>query len=86
MAVRQRDVFLLSHLLEVLPFASRWGAADSLVCCPFFFNVRQVDFLVGGLEHLVFLHILRITIPIDLYFSEGLKTNQDYGIIANSIV
>ena len=29
MAVRQRDSFLLSHLLEVLPFASRWGAADS---------------------------------------------------------
>ena len=25
LAVRQRDVFLLSHLLEVLPFASRWG-------------------------------------------------------------
>ena len=24
MAVRQRDVFLLSHLLEILPFASRW--------------------------------------------------------------
>ena len=64
MAVRQRDVFLLSHLLEVLPFASRWGAADSLVCLAFF-NVRQVDFLVGGLEHLDFFRILGITIPID---------------------
>ena len=29
--------------------------------------------LVGGLEHVLFSHILGIVIPTDLYFSEGLK-------------
>ena len=29
--------------------------------------------LVGGLEHFLFFHILGIIIPIDYYFSEGLK-------------
>jgi len=29
--------------------------------------------LVGGLEHFLFLHILRIIIPTDSYFSEGMK-------------
>ena len=30
-------------------------------------------YLVGGLEHFLFLHILGIIIPIDSYFSEVLK-------------
>ena len=29
--------------------------------------------LVGGLEHFLFFHILKIIIPIDEYFSEGMK-------------
>ena len=34
---------------------------------------RYLYCLVGGLEHFLFLHILRIMIPIDSYFSEALK-------------
>ena len=30
-------------------------------------------YLVGGLEHFICFHTLGIIIPIDLYFSEGLK-------------
>ena len=33
---------------------------------------RKHDILVGGLEHVLFFHILKIIIPTD-YFSEGLK-------------
>ena len=29
--------------------------------------------LIGGLEHCLFFHVLGIIIPIDYYFSEGLK-------------
>ena len=38
-------------------------------------SVRSLDnmFLVGGLEHFLFSHILGIIIPIDSYFSEGFK-------------
>ena len=35
-------------------------------------RVRRLK-LVGGLEHFLFPHILGIIIPIDSYFSEGLK-------------
>ena len=37
------------------------------------FDYRRVPELVGGLEHLLFSHILGIIIPIDEYFSEALK-------------
>ena len=32
-----------------------------------------ISWLVGGLEHFLFFHILGIIIPTDQYFSEGLK-------------
>jgi len=32
-----------------------------------------IGLLVGGLEHVLFLHILGTIIPTDQYFSEGLK-------------
>ena len=35
--------------------------------------------LVSGLEHLLFFHILGIIIPIDKYFSEGLKPPTSSG-------
>ena len=35
-------------------------------------------YLVGGLEHVLFFHILGIIIPTDSYFSEGLKPPTIY--------
>jgi len=35
-------------------------------------------YLVGGLEHFLFFHILGISIPTDLYFSEGFKPPTRY--------
>ena len=37
--------------------------------CPYVVFVLQ--YLVGGLEHVLFFHILGIIIPTDSYFSEG---------------
>ena len=35
------------------------------------------DYLVGGLDHFLFFHILGIIIPTDLYVSEGLNHQSD---------
>ena len=38
-------------------------------------------YLDGGLEHVLFSHVLGIIIPIDLYLSEGLKPPASDGYI-----
>jgi hypothetical protein len=39
---------------------------------------RVKIFLVGGLEHVLFFHILGTIIPFDKYFSEGLKPPSSF--------
>ena len=41
--------------------------------------------LVGGLENVLFSHILGIIIPIDQYFAEGLKTPTSFGMLKYGI-
>jgi len=36
-------------------------------------DIYIYTYLVGGLEHVLFFHILGIILPFDKYFSEGLK-------------
>jgi hypothetical protein len=49
-------------------------------CC----GLRYVDlYLVGGLEHFLFFHILGIIIPTDKYFSDGLKPPTRYCVFSN---
>jgi hypothetical protein len=38
-----------------------------------FYLKVNISLLVGGVEHVLFSHILGIIIPTDYYFSEGLK-------------
>jgi len=42
-----------------------------------------ISYLVGGLEHFLFFHILGIVIPTDTYFSEGLKPPITYHILSS---
>ena len=39
--------------------------------------------LVGGLEHCLFLHISRMIVPIDEYFSEGFKPPTSILVLLN---
>jgi len=41
-------------------------------------GISQQPYLVGGLEHFLFFHILGIIILTDSYFSEGFKPPTRY--------
>ena len=49
------------------------------------FLVVNHGYLVGGLEHVLFFHLLGIIIPTDSYFSEGLKPPTSYKHISYSV-
>ena len=49
------------------------GSVMYHICLAIFCGDIPLHMLVGGLEHSLCFHILGIIIPIDSYFSEGLK-------------
>ena len=50
----------------------RWPNWSNVTQAPLS-QLSTIPILVGGLEHVLFFHILGITIPTDSYFSDGLK-------------
>ena len=55
-------------------FENCWVSSD----CPCYPMLEDYDdYLVGGLDHFLFFHILGIIIPTDLYVSEGLNHRSD---------
>ena len=62
-----------SHLVEAGPPGRTWQDLESGSVRNGMEREFYMGELVGGWEHFVFFHILGIIIPIDSYFSDGLK-------------